>query len=176
MNRILISALLLLISMCVHAQKDSSGYVAGTEGGQEYNWGKEIFNKDSGKQSFQEFKGEIVIRDKNIIKYDDKVIHVSDTTSQILNIFKRGILYPSIILNNQPYTDTLVISSIEELKFPNQSVKTRRFSLLLWQHDLMNPALYFFELTNENATEDTDRECFIDGAKLTIFEFGSILM
>jgi hypothetical protein len=175
MNRTLISFFLLLISMVSHAQKDSSSYAEGTEGEQEYNWAKEIFNKDSGKQSFQEFKGKIVIIDKNTIKYDGKVIHVFDTSSELLSIFKRGILYPSIILGNQPYHDTLVICCIEEVKFPKQSVKTKRFSLLLADNSV-NPALYFFELTNENATEETDRACFIDGAKLTVFGFASILM
>jgi hypothetical protein len=39
-----------------------------------------------------------------------------------------------------------------------------------------NPTVYFFELTNKNATATTDLITFINGAKLTFFDEGWVII
>lgn len=73
-------------------------------------------------------------------------------------------------------TDSLIISNLEELKFLNTMPKQRKFRFWLSRKGFANPTVYFFELTNENATSETGMSSFINGSKLTFFELGWIII
>ena len=72
--------------------------------------------------------------------------------------------------------DTLSISNVKELHFPNQRPDTKSFSFLLWQKNTANPSLYLFELTNKTENPNTTIRTFIEKAKITAFGFCSILI
>jgi hypothetical protein len=82
------------------------------------------------------------------------------------------------IFKNPFQTDTLYIypGSIEELKFLEISPRVKRFRFWLRLNGIANPFVYLFELTNENATKQTDIENFIKGASLTFFKQGWIVI
>lgn len=63
--------------------------------------------------------------------------------------------------------DTATISNIEELIFLSKSPKIRRFKMWVNRRPLINPVVYFIELTNTNAGKETDLLTFIKGSSLT---------
>ena len=164
---------------------------------QELRWGKKIFAENSGKQFFNRYEGKVIVLTKQVYKYDEKIIEVLDTDSSWLPIFEAGILTPNIIAGNSAIkskseldslpiseryfyntirSDSVKVSNLEQLNYPQQSSKVKRFRILFWRSNEMNPSLYFFELSNEKATIETDIRTFILGSKLTVFEFGSVLI
>lgn len=52
----------------------------------------------------------------------------------------------------------------------------KRFSFWLSRKKIMNPEIYYFELTNENATKETSMEAFIRGARLSILREGGVIL
>jgi len=80
------------------------------------------------------------------------------------------------VFKNPFKTDTIYISNIEEIKISELSPKVKRFKLWLQWRGIANPFVYLFELTNEDATKQTDMENFIKGAELTFFKQGWIVI
>ncbi len=157
---------------------------------------KRIF-RTTKKEHFENFNGKITIVNKNTIKYDDRVIEIWNADSLIMLIFEKGILHPEIVVGDFPIktksqldsltedqkilynltrSDSSIVSNIESVTLGDESSKIKRFKILAWKKSLLNPSLYYFELTNENANDKTDFKTFILGAKLTIFKFCSILI
>jgi hypothetical protein len=79
-------------------------------------------------------------------------------------------------LIKRPNFDSLSVGDFQELKVLETSPKHRRFRFLVMIKGLQNPILYFMELTNENATSDTDLSTFIKAANLTFIRQGSVLI
>jgi hypothetical protein len=73
-------------------------------------------------------------------------------------------------------TDTLKIFNFEELKFLETTPTEKRFRFWLSSKRLVNPTVYFMELTNQNAAPGTDMPTFINGATLTFFWEGWIII
>ena len=123
---------------------------------------------------------------KDTAHFGKSIILLTDTKPEFYKIFTMGLLFPKLILgastsgdgkfkiDPSSAEDTLSISSLEELKLLNNSLKIRAFSFLLWQKGLANPKLFIFELTNENINIETEQ--FIRKAKLSSFGFCSILI
>ena len=170
------------------------------QGEQEKYWEKEVFAK-SFKYDIERFKGSIKYINKTTIKYDSTTLKILYTDSIIKQIFTLGIFYPDVftkeidstivrvsksynknssdeinIENSKSINDTITISNVEELTFLNPSYKVKRFKFLRYYKWIINPSVYFFELTNDIATDKTDLISFIRGAKLTFIKSGSLLI
>ena len=143
-------------------------------------------------QNYMRFDGKILIVNENTIKYDDEVLLIYNTSNELKAIFEKGIFYPSIItgpvkkgLSRKEEldstmkilrNDSLSISDFEEQNNFGGSPKEKKFKFLLFSKGLMNPTVYYIELTNDNATRETDLKTFINGARLTLVTKGSILI
>jgi hypothetical protein len=135
---------------------------------------------------FPKFIGQVNVS-KDTIKFDSSFIAIQATDPEIKKIFEIGLVFPDLIygastrsdkfeFKNIFSADTLSISNVKELHFPNQRAETKCFSFLLWHKMMANPSLYIFELTNETATSKTTMTTFIEKAKVTAFGFCSILI
>jgi hypothetical protein len=104
-----------------------------------------------------------------------------------MKIFQLGLVFPELIYGASTMgdkyefkrtfsIDTLSISNVTELHFPNQGQNAKSFSFLLWEENMANPSLYIFELANETANSRTNIKTFIERAKVTAFGFCSILI
>jgi len=73
-------------------------------------------------------------------------------------------------------TDSIIITDFKEQKNFSKSPKVRVFEFLLFYKGFANPIEYTIELTNHDATSETNLENFINGARLTLVMKGSILI
>ena len=123
---------------------------------------------------------------KDTIKFDNSIIVIRSTNPGIIKIFEFGLVYPDLIYGastmgdkyefKKTYSnDTLSISNVSQLQFPNQRPSTKSFSFLLLEKNMANPSLYLFELTNETANPNTTIRTFVENAKISAFGFCSIL-
>ncbi len=137
---------------------------------------------------FPKFPGSITVS-RDTIKFDSSIIIVQKTDPELYKIFEIGLVFPDLIhgasTRGDKYefkrtfnADTLSISNVLELNFPNQRQDTKCFSFLLWQRNKMiaNPSLYIFELTNEASNSKATIKAFTEKAKVTAFGFCSILI
>ena len=168
------------------------------QGEQEDYWAEQLFEKEYTKTHFDKFKGDIVINGDGFI-YGDKTFVLTNTPKELKTIFSNGIFYPNIItgdtksvvksqaeLNtlstvqkvfyNMARTDSLTISGLEELKFLTKSYTQKRFRFWLFRKGTANPTVCFIELTNDKANSKTDLTTFINGAALTYFKSGWIVI
>ncbi len=79
-------------------------------------------------------------------------------------------------VNAYPKIDSLSIANFKEVNFLENSPKQKRFKFWLFTKGLLNPTYCFIELTNKNANRDTDITLFINGARLTFFQEGWIII
>ncbi|MBO6185448.1 MAG: hypothetical protein J6O88_12295 [Chryseobacterium sp.] len=101
-------------------------------------------------------------------------------------IFENGLLDPMQIIGF-PH---LVISGIDELSLLNPNSQTKRFSIIVFKHNIpttgndfidrlnssLNPDIYFFEIHNKKADENTSFDDFVKNAILTYLGHGGILL
>jgi hypothetical protein len=92
------------------------------------------------------------------------------------NIFSSGIFYPSVITGQSLSDYCLIISNFEELDFLSKTPTQKKFRFWLQGIGIVNPTVCFIELTNQDATENTDIETFIKGASLTFYKEGWIII
>jgi hypothetical protein len=72
--------------------------------------------------------------------------------------------------------DTLSISIIEEVPFLSKSSHIKRFRMWVYHKWSGNPTIYFFELTNEKGTDNSDLSDFVNGATLTFVRKGWLII
>jgi hypothetical protein len=164
-----------------------------TQGEQEAYWAKELFENSYVKQKYPLFKGTITVKDDKHFAFNGQVLIVASNVAELKSIFSNGIFYPQIItgdcVKQKPDSltsqnevsplfscDSLTITEIEELPFPNTSITQKRFRFLLWRKGLANPQLQIMELTNSKAKVNMTLSDFIKGARLTFYKGGSILI
>jgi len=102
---------------------------------------------------------------------------VKNTNS--INNKKTDTLYSDTLNIENPNVERICIIEkiccFEELTFLSDSPKVKRFQFWLFSKFgdvyMMNPNVYFFELTNEAANEETDLKSFIENAKLTFIRY-----
>lgn len=140
---------------------------------EDYNAYK-IFKENYKVQRFQRFEGNV----KNMtdsIAYNESVM-VLNCNDNLKAIFKNGLLYPEILCSDTLFGGIRRVTNIKELKLLNPSRKVKRFSLWLFRKRMHNPSVYLFELTNDEAKNDMSIEEFIDGAQLTFFSYGWLII
>ena len=137
---------------------------------QENYWTRNIFEENYTKETFRKFSGKIIVSG-DTIKYLDKYF-LAWVPTKFKNIFSSGIFYPTVITGQSKSSYRLTISNFEELDFLSESPIQKRFRFWLQGKGLVNPTVCFIELTNQNATENTDIETFINGASLTFYKEG----
>lgn len=124
---------------------------------------------------------------KDTLRFGNSIIILRDTDPESRKIFESGLVFPDLIRGASTMgdkfefkasneADTLSVSSVREIHFSGQKPGIKCFSFLLWYKMFSNPALYLFELTNENAGAEIGTGRFIEKAKVTAFGFCSILI
>ena len=80
------------------------------------------------------------------------------------------------VFYNMTQNDTLVITGFEELKFLSTSPTIKRFRF--WNHrkGFANPQVWFIELTNSAAKNNTELQSFIDAASVTFLKSAWIII
>ena len=169
------------------------------QGEQEDYWAKQVFEKERDLIEYQRYKSKILVKSNNEIQFENKTLSIN-CSSKFLPIFTEGIFYPQLvigntennkILNNIEFeklnineqvfykisrNDLFNISELEELKFLNNDSKIKRFRFWSFQLGMANPQVYYFELTNESATNNTSLKDFIKNSKLTFVKSGHIIL
>ncbi|QNK78262.1 hypothetical protein H7F37_04110 [Winogradskyella sp. PAMC22761] len=169
------------------------------QGEQEDYWAQELFKKEYKNQSYEIYSNEIKEIDGTELIYDNKSFNIYGVNDTLEMIFKKGTLYPQLISGytteerksekeldslsvSERYFyelsrgDNLSITNLEELKFLSDSPKIKRFRFWLGRPKSANPQVYLFELTNENADENTELKEFIENSKLTFLKEGWIII
>jgi hypothetical protein len=167
-------------------------------GEQENYWAEQLFEKEYSKKFFEKFKGDILVTGNNFT-YGDQTLIVVNTATELNRIFSTGLFFPSIITGNRKTivkskqeldtlpiaqqvfydltrTDSLTISDVEELNFLTKTNTVKRFRFWLFRKGSANPTVCFFELTNKKANDKTDLTSFINGATLTFFKSGWVVI
>ena len=190
---------ILFLSICTFQTKAQTKdtFVVRTQfanqGEQEDYWAEKLFYEKYQKQEYKNFNGDIVVNDKNHIRFGNKILHAY-FPPELKSIFTQGLFYPQLILGdsvapkksleeinkmtdeerlfyNMTQNDTLSMGDFEELKFLSKSPIVKRFRF--WQYRKWdNPVVYFIELTNTSADKSTDLTTFIKGASLTFVKKG----
>ena len=202
MKRHFIITILTLTFFSVDAQttdnKNQTKREFKNQGEQEDYQARQLFKKEYSKTHFDKFKGDIVINGDDFI-FGDKTFVITNTPKELTPIFSSGIFYPNIITGdtksvvksqaeldtlstvqkvfyNMTRTDSFTISGFEELKFLAKSNTQKRFRFWLFRKGVANPTVCFIELTNDKANGNTDLTTFINGAALTYFKSGWVVI
>ena len=141
------------------------------QGQQEDYWAKQLFDKEYKKQVYPRFRRILITEKDNVISFGPTTIELLTNSPDLRPIFTTGLFYPRILNSHN-----LRISDLEELKFLSDSPTVKRFRFWLYHPNRANPQVYFFELTNEKADENTDIKTFIEGASLTFVKDGWIIL
>ena len=145
-----------------------------------YNIPKMVFDKKYQKMEFSHFPKSQIKVINNKFYFNDKSFELWDKKDDLTKlILTSGLLNPNEINRGQ----NIKISIFTELPLLNPNPQTKRFKFWIYpNHDknalvnMINPSEYYFELENENATEQTTIEDFVNGAKLTFLTFGTIIL
>ena len=194
MNKILIFLLIINFSFTIAQEKKFKN-----QGEQENYWAEQVFEKQYQKQKFPKYKGKIIVLSNQKIKFENKTLELN-IFDYYLPIFKNGIFYPQLILgntdNNRILTenelekatdeerifnqigrnDLFRISNLEELTFLNKDPKIKRFRFWSYTPGMVNPTVYYFEITNEKANKDSNLQEFSKNAKLTFLKKGGLIL
>tara|TARA_R110002033_G_scaffold170514_1_gene213207 strand:+ start:147 stop:797 length:651 start_codon:yes stop_codon:yes gene_type:complete len=131
--------------------------------------------------------------------YDNKSFKIYEIDKSLKLIFIKGLLYPQLFsgFSTEPRKsekeldslsvservfyemsrgDNLTISNLEELEFLSDSPKVKRFRCWLMFPKTVNPRVYLFELTNENADKNTELKEFLENSELTFLKVSNILI
>ncbi|WP_313255472.1 hypothetical protein [Empedobacter sp.] len=141
---------------------------------------KMVFDKKYQKMEFSHFPKSQIKIVENKFFYNENSFELWDKKDDLTKlVLESGLLNPNLINRGQ----NLKISIITELHLLNPNSQTKRFKFWVYPNqdknalvNMINPSEYYFELENENATEKTTIENFINGAKLTFFTFGTIIL
>ncbi|TXK48705.1 hypothetical protein FVR03_07530 [Pontibacter qinzhouensis] len=169
------------------------------QGEREDYWAQEFFKKEYKKQSHKIYTAEVIKIGENTLAYDDKTFDIYGVNDTLKLIFESGIIYPQLIsgYSKEPRKsqqelnllsvseryfyevsrgDNATITNLEELLFLSSTPKVKRFRFWLSLPKSANPNVYLFELTNNNATKQTDLITFIQNAKLTFLKEGWLII
>jgi len=150
-----------------------------TQGEVEKYWTEELFKQKYKKEKFDRYNGEVKVIDSNHILFDKMTVELFSDSSSIKNLFTSGVLYPKMFV---PVYD-IKVSGLEEITFVNHSDTVRRFTFDVFNTSfsnpkvyMMNPVVYYIELTNTKASNKTDLANFVKDAELTFFFEGGVRM
>lgn len=153
-----------------------------------YHPAKEHFETQYQFKDYSKFsKSQIqIVGNRVILDKLQSITYPTDIDSKLKLIFENGLLDPMQIIRH-PH---LVISGINELPLLNPNPQTKRFSFMVFRNnleiggnDLMkslignaNPDVYYFEIQNKKADENTSFEDFVKDAILTYVGHGGIII
>lgn len=185
MKTIFSLSLSLLLSMNVLGQKTEKA-------GPKDKAVTEHFKNDYKKKNYRKFAGTIVLKD-NTAKFDDKTIFFDQADKITETMLKEGLIYPQLLTEFQVdkfenedsdrtqkrfaklqknWKDSFEVNNIKlsggsELSFLSTDEKVKRFKLVCKDPKFPNLMIYYFELTDKNATKDNSVQDFIKNSKLT---------
>lgn len=150
---------------------------------------KETFEKKSEKPEYPKFsKSQIIIEENKVTVNVMKSIEFpKELDRKYKIILENGFLDPFEINGNY----TLKICCFEEIISPNQNPQIKRFTFWIFPAqnqnpnasnfekmltNRINPDEYYFELQNENATENMSYEDFVKNAKLIFLKHTGIII
>lgn len=181
MKKLLIVLISILFVSKISAQKEdiNSG---------KYHPAKEHFETQYQFKEYSKFSTLQIQIDGNKVVLDklQSITYPKDINGNLKLIFENGLLDPMKIIRHSH----LVISGINELPLLNPNSHTKRFSFIVFRNnleiggnDLMkslignaNPDVYYFEIQNIKADENTSFEDFVKGATLTYIGHGGIII
>lgn len=129
----------------------------------------------------------------NQILFDNKIIFYDKSDKITETMLKEGLIYPQLLTEFQVdkfenedsdrtqkrfakiqknWKDSFEVNNIKlsggsELIFLSTDEKVRRFKVVCKDPKFPNLMIYYFELTDKNATKDTSVQDFIKNSKLT---------
>jgi hypothetical protein len=165
---------------------------------QSYEFEIEVFNSSKYKKNhYAKFQGIILSKGKNTYQFGDKFLTLSIDNEDYLKLFLTGIFNPDVIfgptttirqteldsmsqnqkaLYNLVRNDRLSICCFRELEKLNPNPQTKRFVFWLFRTGISNPTEYYIEFWNEKAIKNTSIQDFIQGARMTFFHQGGIII
>ena len=167
------------------------------QGEQENYWAENFFKKEYKEEHHIKFTGQIVVQNSSSILFDNKTLQIWGTNRELFKIFENGIFYPQLLIGYEPAkkeiipenvatnnllnnllqpSDTLKVSSFEELKFLESSPKVKRFRCWVYWPGSANPQVYLLELKNDKADDKTNFDFFIKEARLTFLKGAWIIL
>lgn len=178
MKKLLIILVSILLVSKISAQKeDNSG---------KYNGAKEHFETQYQFQDYHKFSMSQIQIDGNKVTLNklQSITYPKDIDDRLKLIFENGLLDPMQVIKF-PH---LVISGMDELPLLNPNPQTKRFSFIVFRKDLeiggndlmktiigeANPDVYYFEIQNKKADENTSFKDFIKDSNLTYLGHGGI--
>lgn len=152
----------------------------------------EHFKNDYKKKNYKKFDGKMILNDNQIL-FDNKIIFYDKSDKITETMLKEGLIYPQLLTEFQVdkfenedsdrtqkrfakiqknWKDSFEVNNIKlsggsELIFLSTDEKVRRFKVVCKDPKFPNLMIYYFELTDKNATKDTSVQDFIKNSKLT---------
>ncbi|WP_336731641.1 hypothetical protein [Chryseobacterium sp. VD8] len=152
----------------------------------------EHFKNDYKKKNYKKFDGKMTLNDNQIL-FDNKIIFYDKADKITETMLKEGLIYPQLLTEFQVdkfenedsdrtqkrfakiqknWKDSFEVNNIKlsggsELSFLSTDEKVKRFKVVCKDPKFPNLMIYYFELTDKNATKDTSVQDFIKNSKLT---------
>ncbi|WP_336688800.1 MULTISPECIES: hypothetical protein [unclassified Chryseobacterium] len=152
----------------------------------------EHFKNDYKKKNYKKFDGKMTLNDNQIL-FDNKIIFYDKSDKITETMLKEGLIYPQLLTEFQVdkfenedsdrtqkrfakiqknWKDSFEVNNIKlsggsELSFLSTDERVRRFKVVCKDPKFPNLMIYYFELTDKNATKDTSVQDFIKNSKLT---------
>jgi len=152
----------------------------------------EHFKNDYKKKNYKKFDGKMILNDNQIL-FDNKIIFYDKSDKITETMLKEGLIYPQLLTEFQVdkfenedsdrtqkrfakiqknWKDSFEVNNIKlsggsELSFLSTDEKVKRFKVVCKDPKFPNLMIYYFELTDKNATKDTSVQDFIKNSKLT---------
>lgn len=152
----------------------------------------EHFKNDYKKKNYKKFSGKMTLNDNQIL-FDNKIIFYDKADKITETLLKEGLIYPQLLTQFQVdkfenedsdrtqkrfaklqknWKDAFEVNNIKlnnasELTFLSSDEKVKRFKVVCKDPKFPNLMVYYFELTDKNATKDTPVQDFIKNSKLT---------
>lgn len=152
----------------------------------------EHFKNDYKKKNYKKFDGKMILNDNQVL-FDSKIIFYDKSDKITELMLKEGLIYPQLLTQFQVdkfenedsdrtqkrfaklqknWKDAFEVNNIKlsngtELAFLSQDEKVKRFKIVCKDPKFPNLMIYYFELTDKNATKDTSIQDFIKNSKLT---------
>lgn len=152
----------------------------------------EHFKNDYKKKNYKKFDGKMILNDNQIL-FDNKIIFYDKSDKITETMLKEGLIYPQLLTEFQVdkfenedsdrtqkrfakiqknWKDSFEVNNIKlsggsELSFLSTDEKVKRFKVVCKDPKFPNLMIYYFELTDKNATKETSVQDFIKNSKLT---------
>jgi hypothetical protein len=152
----------------------------------------EHFKNDYKKKNYKKFAGKMTVNDNQIL-FDNKIIFYDKADKITELLLKEGLIYPQLLTDYQIdkfenedsdrtqkrfaklqknwkdsfEVNNIKLSSASELSFLSSDEKVKRFKVVCKDPKFPNLMIYYFELTDKNATKSTSVQDFIKNSKLT---------